>query len=79
MSKRKLSKVKKVSKDFSGICELRQLPKGTFFRTLKGKETYRKGFYDIGSKSYSCTKGSDVWGSERWLKGTTKVRTDFIY
>lgn len=77
--KRKSTKVKKVGKDFSGICELRQLPKGTFFRTLKGKETYTKGFYDKGSKTYSCTKGSDVWGSERWIKGTTKVRTDFEY
>ena len=38
--KRKQTKVKKVSKDFSGVCEFRQLPKGTFFRILKGKETY---------------------------------------
>jgi len=70
---------RKVSKDFSGVCELKELPKGTFFRTLKGKETYRKGFYDRSSKTYSCSKGSDVWGSERFIKGTTKVRTDFEY
>lgn len=79
MKKRKTNKVSKVSKDFSGVCELRQLPKGTFFRTLKGKETYTKGFYDSYSKSYSCSKHSDICGSERFLKGTTKVRTDFIY
>ena len=73
------SKCKKVGKNFYGICELRELPKGSYFRTLKGKETYKKNFYDRESKSYSCIKGSDVWGSERWLKGTTKVRTDFDY
>lgn len=77
--KKKSNKIKKVNKNFSGICELRQLPKGTYFRTLKGKETYTKGFYDSYSKSYSCDKHSDVWGSERFFKGTTKVRTDFIY
>lgn len=77
--KKKSNKIKKVNKNFSGICELRQLPKGTYFRTLKGKETYTKGFYDSYSKSYSCDKHLDVWGSERFFKGTTKVRTDFIY
>lgn len=77
--KMKRKKLKKVGKDFSGVCELRQLPKGACFRTLKGKETYTKSFYDRASKSYSCTKHSDVWGSERWLKGTTKVKTNFIY
>lgn len=71
--------VKKVSKNFSGICELRQLPKGAYFRTLKGRETYTKEFYDRQSKKFSCTKHSDVCASERWIKGTTKVRTNFIY
>lgn len=71
--------VKKVGKNFIGVCELRQLPKGSFFRTLKGKEIYIKGFYDRTYKTYSCSKHSDVWGSERWIKGTTKVRTDYDY
>ena len=71
--------VKKVSKDFSGICELRQLPKGTHFRTLKGSETYIKGSYDRTYKDYDCTKCSDVWGYGKNFKGTTKVRTDFEY
>ncbi len=52
--------LKKVSKNFSGICELRQLPKGTFFRTLNGKEIYTKDYYDKQSKKFSCTKHSDV-------------------
>lgn len=41
----KITSVKKVGKDFCGICELRQLPKGTYFRTIDkngkvSKETY---------------------------------------
>lgn len=75
--------VKKVGKDFCGTCELRQLPKGTYFRVLTkgkmGRETYTKDYYDKSTKKFSCVKHSDVWGNGRELKGTTKVTTDFIY
>ena len=83
MAKRKCETIKKVGRDFSGTCELRQLPKGTYFRVLtKGKmskETYTKDFYDRSTKKFSCVKHSDVWGNGRNLKGTTLVTTDFIY
>lgn len=76
--------LKKVDKDFCGTCELRQLPKGAYFRTLDkngkmSKETYTKGYYDYSSKKYECDKHSDVWGNGRALKGTQKVTTDFYY
>lgn len=79
-----MEKIKKVGKDFVGICQLQQLAKGTYFRTLDkngkmSKETYSKGDYDKTSKKYDCTKHSDIWGNGRILKGTTLVTTDFEY
>ena len=76
--------VKKLGKDFCGVCELRQLPKGTIFRTVDrsgkvSKETYTKDYYDRGSKTFCAVKHSDVWGNGRMVKGTQKVTTDFIY
>ena len=80
---KKNNEFKKVSKDFCGTCELRQLPKGTYFRVLTngkmGRETYTKGSYVHSIKKFNCDKHSDIWGSGRDLKGTTKVTTDFIY
>ncbi len=78
------SKYKKVGKDFCGVCELRQLPKGTYFRTVDrngkvSRETYTKDYYDRESKTFCAVKHSDVWGNGRSLKGTQKVTTDFIY
>ena len=76
--------VKKVGRNFDGECELRQLPKGTYFRTVDkngkvSKETYTKASYDFSSKKFVCMKHSDIWGNGRLLKGTQKVTTDFIY
>lgn len=80
----KITPVKKVGKDFCGTCELRQLPKGTYFRTIDkngkvSKETYTKDSYDYGTKKFDCVKHSDIWGNGRSIKGTQKVTTDFIY
>ena len=80
----KITPVKKVSKDFCGICELRQLPKGTYFRVVDkngkvSKETYTRDYYNHGTKKFECAKHSDIWGSGRPLKGTQKVTTDFYY
>lgn len=83
-TKKAIKPIKKVSRDFCGVCELRQLPKDTYFRTVDkngkmSKETYTKGFYDRTEKKFECAKHSDIWGNGRALKGTTKVTTDFIY
>lgn len=55
----------KVSVDFIGECELRELPKGTFFRIIRGgkvsRETYVKSFYDHSIKRYNCDKCSDIF------------------
>lgn len=80
----KVAPVKKVGKDFCGVCELRQLPKGVYFRVVDkngkvSKETYTKGGYDYGTKTFECAKHSDIWGNGRCVKGTQKVTTDFIY
>lgn len=82
--KQKLKPLKKVKKDFSGVCELRQLPKGTFFRVINNKgqvskETYTKSYYEHSEKKFQCNKHSDIWGNGRMIKGTQKVTTDFIY
>lgn len=79
-----MKKIKKVGKDFVGTCQLQQLEKNTYFRTLDkngqmSKETYTKGGYDRVTKKYDCTKHSDIWGNGRSLKGTTLVTTDFEY
>lgn len=81
---KKLPPIKKVGRDFCGICELRQLPVNTYFRIVgkdgkMGKETYTKGFYNSSDKKYECAKHSDIWGNGRALKGTQKVSTDFYY
>lgn len=83
--KSKLNKpFKKVKENFCGECELRQLPKGVYFRTIgkngkMSRETYTKGYYDHSEKKFVCDKHSDIWGNGRALKGTTKVTTDFFY
>ena len=66
------------------VCELRQLPKGTYFRIIDkngkvSKETYTKNYYARDCKKYVCDKHSDVWGNGRLVKGTQKVTTDFYY
>ncbi len=81
---KKTMPVKKVGKDFCGTCELRQLPKGSYFRIVDkngkvSKETYTKDYYDFGSKKFNCAKHSDVWGNGRSVRGTQKVTTDFFY
>ena len=82
--KKKVKPLRKLSKDFVGTCELRQLPKGTYFRTLDkngkaSKETYTKSYYERGEKKFQCDKHSDFWGNGRMIKGTQKVTTDFYY
>ena len=51
--KRKQSKVKKVSNNFSGVCELHQLPKGRHSIMINGfnkkYNTYSEVFDDTGS------------------------------
>lgn len=73
-----------MGRNFDGICELRQLPKGSYFRTIDksgkvSKETYTNACYDHSTKRYDCLKHSDIFGNGRSMKGTQKVTTDFIY
>ena len=82
--KTKMTPIKKVKGDFVGVCELRQLPKGTYFRIVDkngkvGKETYTKDCYDFSTKKFDCLKHSDYCGNGRSLKGTQRVTTDFYY
>lgn len=62
---------------------LNQLKKGEWF-TLKPIEypkesqVYVRGDYERSEKKYSCSKWSDI-NSERFLKGTTIVYTEFIF
>ena len=81
---KKSSGYKKVGKDFCGVCEVRQLPKGAYFRTVDksgkvSRETYIKDYYEPSSKRYCATKCSDVLGNGRMVKGTQKVTTNFYY
>lgn len=81
---KRLKPIKKVGRDFCGECELRQLPKGTYFRLRDkngkvSKETYTKDYYDSGTKKFECAKHSDIRGNGRCIKGTQKFTTDFIY
>lgn len=81
---KKKTTYKRLKKGFDGTCELRQLPKGTYFRIVDkngkvSKETYTKNYYAKDSKKFVCDKHSDVWGNGRLVKGTQKVTTDFIY
>lgn len=76
--------MKKLSKDFDGVCALAQLQKGVYFRILNkngvmSKETYYIDYYDRSAKKYQCTKFSDAGGNGRLLNGTTIVTTDFIF
>ena len=62
---------------------LKELKKGDWF-TLKPiaepkeSQVYIRGDYERSDKKYSCSKWSDI-NYERFLKGTTKVYTDFIF
>ena len=64
--------------------ELRQLKKGTYFRTINSKgivsrETYLKGDYDASERKYLCEKASDVWGFGKYFKGDKEVTTEFEF
>ena len=62
---------------------LKELKKGEWF-TLKPIEypkesqVYVRGDYERSEKKYSCIKWSDA-NSERFLKGSTIVYTEFIF
>lgn len=44
---KKTMPVKKVGKDFCGTCELRQLPKGSYFRIVdKKRESKQRNLYE---------------------------------
>ncbi len=82
------TKAKKVSKNFIGITQLRNLPSNrtTFFRLVKkdgtlSKKVYmkQKGDWNPFSKRFDISPVDDVWGAGREMKGTTKVSTDFEY
>lgn len=86
VSNRKKRSVKKVSRDYCGICELRQLPSNTYFKVVKkdgslSKTIYwrDKDAYNRSTKKYEVCPTSDVWGNGRPMSGKTKVSTDFIY
>ena len=70
------TKVKKVGDNFLGECELRQLPKGALFTRIGGKTIYVKNHYNPDDKTYSCSKYYDI-NDEKFIKGTTKVSTNF--
>ena len=74
----------KVSKEFVGVCELRQLQHNTFFRVIDNKGNiskntyiYCNGDYNKSIKKYECSNYDN--GNYKTFKGTQKVTTDFIY
>lgn len=74
--------IKRLSKDFLGKCELRQLPRGSIFKVVKkdgslSKETYIKGDYYGPKRTFEGIKFSDVWGNGRDIKGIQLVSTNF--
>lgn len=62
---------------------LKELAKGEWF-TLKPiaepkeSQVFVKGEYDRSDRTYECTKWSDI-SEAKYLKGDTKVYTDFIF
>lgn len=80
------SRPKKVSKSYSGECELRQLPERTYFKVVKrdgtlSKSTYLKDkkSYNRFTRKYDVSNVNDVWGTGKEMKGSTKVSTRFTY
>lgn len=76
--------MKKVKKDFDGVCELRQLPHNTFFRVINNKGDiskstylYCNGDYNKALKKYECVNYDN--GNYKQFKSTQKVTTSFIY
>lgn len=76
----------KVAKNFSGVCNLNQLPDYSYFKLVKkdgslSKQTYlkQKGDYDRSTKRYYVCSVDDVWGNGRRMKPDTKVSTKFVY
>ena len=83
--KRKVSHGK-VSKNFSGECQLSQLQDNTYFKLVKkdgslSKKIYikQKGDYNKSTRKYDICSVDDVWGGGRSMHGKTKVSTKFIY
>ncbi len=76
------STVKKVKKLPSGFVLLKNLKKGTFFKTRNTESCpvlVKDEFIRIdGLNKYSCHYFNDVC-RERFLKGDTPVFTDFIF
>lgn len=77
---------KKVGKNFSGECQLRQLPGNTYFRVIKKDGTLSKTIYFKDKESwnpftrkYDVNRVDDVYGNGKEMKGTIKVSTKFTY
>lgn len=82
----KIHTIKKVSRNYCGICELRQLPSKCYFKIVKkdgrlSKTTYwkDKDSYNHSTKKYYVCPVTDVWGDGIPMNGTTIVSTDFIF
>lgn len=75
----------KTKKAFEGmqIVQLRKVKKGDYFRRIlmgqPSKETYDKGEYCRYSKTFICSKHSDMWGDGIGLCGNTRVAIGFNY
>lgn len=84
--KTKAKPKKKVSKSFSGECELRQLPERSYFKVVKRDGTLSKSIYVKDKKSwnpftrkYDVHNVNDIWSGGKEMKGSTKVSTRFTY
>lgn len=65
------------------VTELKNLPKGEFFRTVDkngnvSKKTYIREDYDRSTKKYEVSDAEDCCNF-REMKGNKKVTTEFIY
>ena len=62
--------MKKTVKDFK---------KGAYIRINGCKTVYKRGEYDKEQKKFHIIDTRDVWGSGRYVKGTTPADDNFIY
>lgn len=78
--------MKKVNRNYSGKCLLRQLPSNTYFKLVKKDGSLSKTIYykDKNSwnkytRKYDICSTNDIWGAGREMKGDKLVSTNFIY
>lgn len=78
--------MKKVNKNYSGKCLLKELPNNTYFKVVNKDGSLSRTIYykdkfswNKYSRKYDICSTKDIYGRGKEMKGNKVVSTEFIY